>query len=118
MLTLTAAANDRLLDAFDEQAENAYGLRVAARRLEGEDGYEYVMGFDDLRDGDEEIACEGFVVLISPPSQQALCNIVIDYVAVEGGEMAFVFTPNDAFQGSTAGSSCQSGGCNKCGGAA
>lgn len=118
MLTLTAAANDRLLDAFEDQAEDAYGLRVAARRLADEDAYEYVMGFDDLRDGDEEIACDGFVVLVSPPSQQALCNIVIDYVAIEDGEMAFVFTPVDASQEITAGSSCQPGGCNKCGDAA
>ena len=34
MLTLSAAANARLLDALDEQDMDAYGLRVAARYLE------------------------------------------------------------------------------------
>lgn len=116
MLTLSSTANARLLDALDEQDIDAYGLRVAARYLESESRYEYVMGFDDLRDGDEEIPCEGVILLVGPSSQQALANIVIDYVAVEDEQMAFVFTPAKPPQAASSGSSCQTGGCNKCGG--
>ena len=111
MLTLSASANARLLDALDEQDIDTYGLRVAARYLESESRYEYVMGFDDLRDGDLEIPCEGLVLLLAPASQQAMSNIVIDYIAVDDDEMAFVFTPAQA---PVPGSSCQTGGCNKC----
>ena len=111
MLTLSASANARLLDALDEQDIDTYGLRVAARYLESESRYEYVMGFDDLRDGDLEIPCDGLVLLLAPASQQAMSNIVIDYVAVDDNQMAFVFTPDQA---SASGSSCQTGGCNKC----
>ena len=93
MLTLSPAANERLLEALDNQDVDSYGLRVAARYLESESRYEFVMGFDDLRDGDEEIVCNGIVLLVSPVSQQALSNIVIDYAALEEGQMAFIFTP-------------------------
>lgn len=116
MLTLSVAANDRLLEAFDDQNIDSYGLRVAARYLESESRYEFVMGFDDLRDGDEEITCNGIILLVSPASQQALCNIVIDYVAVDDDQMAFVFTPAQTSPPPASGSSCQTGGCNKCGG--
>jgi Fe-S cluster assembly iron-binding protein IscA len=93
MLTLSPAANERLLEALDIQDIDSYGLRVAARYLESESRYEFVMGFDDLRDGDEEIVCNGIVLLVSPVSQQALSNMLIDYAAVEEGKMAFIFTP-------------------------
>ncbi len=114
MLTITAAANARILEALDEQDIDAYGLRVAARylesELESESGYEYVLGFDELRDGDEEVHGEGIVLLIARASQQAMSNLVMDYVAVDGEQMAFVFTPVMA---SAPGASCQTSGCNK-----
>jgi Fe-S cluster assembly iron-binding protein IscA len=116
MLTLSAAANDRLLEALDDQAIDSYGLRVAARYLESESRYEFVMGFDDLREGDVEIACDGIVLLVSPASQQALCNIIIDYVAVDEEQMAFVFTPAQASPAPASDLTCNTGGCNKCSG--
>ncbi len=115
MLTLSTAANARILEALAEQGVDAYGLRVAARYLESEARYEYVMGFDDLREGDQEIPCEGVVLLISPASQTAMSGIVIDYLAVDDGRMAFVFSPLQATQPPQSGSSCQSSGCKKCG---
>jgi Fe-S cluster assembly iron-binding protein IscA len=114
MLTLTATARNRLLDAIDEQNIDSYGLRVAARYLESEARTEYVMGFDDLRDGDEEIVCDELILLVAPASQRALATITIDYVSVDDGQMAFVFTPANASPTGSAESSCQSGGCNKC----
>lgn len=115
MLTLSPAANARIVEALDEQGIDAYGLRVAARYLEGEARYEYVMGFDDLREGDEEIACEGVVLLVSPASREAMANVLIDYVTVDDGRMAFVFSPAPDAEKCAVESSCQSKGCNKCG---
>jgi iron-sulfur cluster assembly protein len=91
MIQLTPAAVRQILAAADEAGMEEALLRVAAR-TDGEGGaVEFGMGFDDRREQDEEILCDGVIVLVSPPSRAALEAVILDYVELSPGEFRFVF---------------------------
>ena len=111
MFTLTAAAAAQISNAAQEQPD-CPALRVAAK-IDDDGGISYGMGFDEEREHDLVIECEGVQLLISPPSQQLLEDATLDFVELHPGEFQFIFiNPNDA--------SCtgreRSGGCGSCGG--
>lgn len=70
-------------------------LRIAARQLPNGE-LEYVMGFDEQRELDLEMAIMGLNILIGHHSRDLLEGYTLDYVALETGEKAFIFVPPNA----------------------
>ena len=91
MISLTDAAARQILLAAEQAGMEEPLLRVAARYDDDADRIEYGMGFDDRREQDEEIECQGVIVLVSPTSRAQLEGTVLDYVEVEPTEFRFVF---------------------------
>ena len=89
MITLTPSAA-RQVRAAAAQAEDAAVLRVAARTL-GDGRVDYGLGFDEWREGDIRVLCEGVAVVIAPPSRALLDGVLLDYVEIAPGDMRFVF---------------------------
>lgn len=92
MITLTPAAVRQILLAADQAGIEEPLLRVAAKYDETGDRIEYGMGFDDRREQDEEIDCEGVIVLVSPTSRPQLEETVLDYVELAPADFRFVFS--------------------------
>ena len=92
MISLTATAARQILLAAEQAGMEEPLLRVAARYDEDGDRIEYGMGFDDRREQDEELECEGVIVLVSPTSRAQLEGTVLDYVEIEPAEFRFVFS--------------------------
>lgn len=92
MITVTPAAARQILLAAENAGIEEPLLRVAARYDETDDDIEFGMGFDERREQDEEIECEGVIVLVSPTSRPQLEGAVLDYVEVEPAEFRFVFS--------------------------
>ncbi len=89
MITLTPSAAERVRAAA-AQSEEAVVLRVAARALD-DGGIDYGLGFDEWREGDIRVLCEGVAVVVAPPSRALLDGVVLDYVEIAPGDMRFVF---------------------------
>ncbi|MDM8567697.1 Fe-S cluster assembly protein HesB [Candidatus Halobeggiatoa sp. HSG11] len=54
------------------------------------------MGFDNVKDDDIRISCEGIEVVYAPSFQNLLEDAVMDFVEIEAGELSFIFlNPND-----------------------
>ena len=117
MITVTALAAEKILQAATDGNAEGMFLRIAAQR--GEDGgIQYGMGFDEQDEEDMLLNSEGITLLVSPQHQNLLNGAVLDFVEMGPGDFRFIFiNPND-----TGGSSCSSssgassGGCGGCGG--
>jgi iron-sulfur cluster assembly protein len=90
MISLTAAAADRIREQGAGEGEEPVHLRVAAR-VDERGAIEFGMGFDEPRAGDAQVACEGVVLLVAPASRELLEDVILDYLEVEPGEYRFVF---------------------------
>ena len=90
MISITAAAAERVRDQGPGDADEPVHLRVAAR-VDETGAVEFGMGFDEPRAGDAEIAAEGVVLLVAPASRELLDGVILDYLEVEPGEFRFVF---------------------------
>jgi iron-sulfur cluster assembly protein len=114
MITITPQAAEQIKQAAVQAGAENLPLRVAAR-LDIDGSIQYGMGFDDERDDDLSLDCEGVTVLIAPSSQGLLNGATLDFVEITPGDLRFIFiNPND-----TGGSSCSSSkgsGCGGCGG--
>jgi iron-sulfur cluster assembly protein len=112
MFTLTPAAASRILESAEQSDAGGMPLRVAAKIEESGD-LSFGLGFDDEREHDFSIECEGLTLLIAPPSQELLTGMGLDFIEVEPGEWQFVFFRTEA-AGSCPPSNC--GGCGSRGG--
>lgn len=111
MFKVTHAAVVQIRNAADSQLD-CPALRVAAK-IDDDGEISYGMGFDDERENDLVIDCEGIQLLISPRSQELLDEATLDFVELRPGEFQFIFiNPKD--------SACtgreRTGGCGSCGG--
>ena len=112
MFSVTSTASQEILAAASRSDAADMALRVAARH--GPDGsIEYGMGFDEPREGDLPLQVRGVNVLIAPPSQPLLDDIVLDFVELEPGQFNFIFTP-EAEAAEKPAKACGSGGCSGC----
>jgi iron-sulfur cluster assembly protein len=91
MISLTPAAAEQVLRAAADAGIEEPLLRVAARLDDTGGEIEYGMGFDDRREQDEEFDCGGVIVLVSPPSRDALAGTVLDFVEMSPGDYRFIF---------------------------
>jgi len=95
MLKITDAALAQIKKSLTD--DNAgLSLRIAAAK-DKDESIQYGMGFDDNKtDDDAVVDFEGLEVLIAPGSRDLLFGATIDYVALDGDTMHFIFiNPND-----------------------
>lgn len=93
--TVTAAAAAQIRRSAEAEAGPAL-LRIAAK-LAADGSVEYGMGFDEERDQDLRLECDGVTVLVGPLSRELLEGATLDFVEMEAGEYQFIFlNPNDA----------------------
>jgi iron-sulfur cluster assembly protein len=108
MFRLTPAAAEQILRTAEIQGDEP-SLRIAAKI--DEDGERvYGVGFDDEREHDLVLDCEGVTILISPRSQELLAGTTLDFVELKPGEFQFVF-----LNSSEPGCAPPAGGCTSCG---
>lgn len=112
MFSVTHRASQEILAAASRSDAADMALRVAARR--SPDGsIEFGMGFDEPREGDMPLQVQGVNLVIAPPSQPMLDDIVLDFVELEPGQFNFIFTPQ-ADAAEKPAKACGNGGCNGC----
>lgn len=94
MITLTPKAAEQIKRDMPphEEGNVVLGLRLGARRLSDGD-IEYVMGVDEQREFDFEIAIFGVNILIGPKSRDLLEGITLDFVEIEPNQFGFIFIP-------------------------
>jgi iron-sulfur cluster assembly protein len=112
MFQLTPAAAAQVVQAAQQQPDQAANpmLRIAAKLDNGE--IVYGMGFDEERENDLVIPADGVTVLIAPPSQPLLDETVLDFLELHPGEFQFIFiNPKDG----PLDTAPQGGGCAGCG---
>lgn len=113
MFTVTPAAAEQILRAAEQQTEGLQEpkLRVAAKF--GEQGdILYGMGFDDEREEDVVLDCDGVAVVIAPPSLALLDGATLDFVEINAGEYQFIFVnPNERSKSSSSCGGCGGGHC-------
>jgi iron-sulfur cluster assembly protein len=111
MFKITAAAAEQIRSAAEGQPDNP-ALRVAAK-VDDDGQISYGMGFDEEREKDLVLDCEGVQLLISQRSQELLEDATLDFVELRPGEFQFIFInpKDDACVGRE-----RSSGCGSCGG--
>lgn len=114
MFQVTAAAAEQIRNAAEAQDESP-ALRVAAK-IDKDGELVYGMGFDEERENDIVIECEGVTVLIAPRSQELLSETTLDFVELHPGEFQFVFMNPKEASCSGRDTQADSGGCGPCGG--
>ncbi len=112
MFTVTTSASQEILAAAARSDAVGMALRVAARQIE-DGSIEFGMGFDEPREGDMPLQVLGVDLLIAPPSQPMLEDVVLDFVELEPGHFTFIFTPEAAAADKPA-KACGNGGCGGC----
>jgi len=98
MITLTSQAAQQVLKAAGQTGAQGSPLRIAAR-VDADGSVQYGMGFDEQREQDMLIHCEGVAVLVSPGSTALLKGVTLDFVEFNPGEFQFIFIPPDAAGG-------------------
>jgi iron-sulfur cluster assembly protein len=93
MFTVTPQAAAKILASASASDAKGMALRLAAQ-ITADGGIDFGMGFDEQRQEDMEIVCEGGVnVLIGPNSWGILKGATLDYVELEPGRFNFIFIP-------------------------
>jgi iron-sulfur cluster assembly protein len=95
MITLTDIGAEKVRDFLAGQPAQAgtAGLRVGVRGG-GCSGFQYVLAFDEKRDGDETFEDKGIVLLVDRPSLPYVSGSVIDFVDGLQGAGFKVDNPN------------------------
>ncbi len=95
MVTLTEKGAEKVNEFLAAQGEqaSAAGLRVGVRGG-GCSGFQYVLAFDEQRDGDTLFEDRGIKLLVDPPSLPYIGGSVIDFVDGLQGAGFKVENPN------------------------
>jgi iron-sulfur cluster assembly protein len=112
MFQVTSAAAEQIRNAAEAQDDEP-SLRVAAK-VDDDGALVYGMGFDEERENDIIIQCEGVTLLISPRSLEYLDEATLDFVELKPGEFQFVFM--NPKEGACSGNTDGPSGCGSCGG--
>ncbi|WP_126455184.1 HesB/IscA family protein [Sulfuriflexus mobilis] len=99
MITITDAALEQIKKSASEGDMAGMSLRIAATK-DKDGNIEYGMGFDNNKtDSDAVVSIGPLDVLIGESSRDLLTGATLDFVAIEGDEMHFIFiNPNDPNQ--------------------
>jgi len=91
MFKITVAAAEQIKTASKEGGVEGMALRFEAK--ENQDGsYAYNMGFDNSKEQDVDMQCEGINVIIDPAYLPLLEETTLDYVELDDEEFHFVFS--------------------------
>jgi len=95
MVTVTDKGAEKIREFLDQQhAEGAVdGLRVGVKGG-GCSGFQYVLAFDEKRDGDEVVVADGITLLVNEESLPYVKGSVIDFVESLMGAGFKVENPN------------------------
>ena len=113
MFTVTPNASQEIQAAAARSHAAGLALRVAARQA-ADGSVEYGMGFDEPREGDMPLQVLGVNLLIAPPSQPMLEDVVLDFVEIEPGQFNFIFADQASASADMPAKACGNGGCNGC----
>jgi len=90
MLKISDSASEQIQAQIKEQNISDLFLRIAAKT--NQDGsFEYGMGFDESNEHDVKIKKDDLIIIIDPQSAELLEDTTMDFVALEDGEMHFIF---------------------------
>ncbi len=104
-LTLTALAQTKMNELFQQVDDNIEGVRVFATPG-GCSGISFGMTFSDaINDNDGVLECEGFKVIVDDGTLQYLRGVEIDFIDRGDGNASFVFNNLQPV----------GGGCSSCG---
>lgn len=92
MIKITDAAAAQIKVASNNPDTFDMVLRVAAYQ-EDDGSVNYGMGFDQEREADEQLICNGVQVLIAASSTPYLQGVTLDFVEMSPGDMRFIFIP-------------------------
>lgn len=96
MFKLTPAAADQVRRAAEQIGTSGMDLRLAARHQANNNGIDYLMGFDEVKEDDIRFQSEGVYILIAPEYAPLLNETVMDFVEMEPGVRQFIFlNPQD-----------------------
>jgi iron-sulfur cluster assembly protein len=94
MITITDRGAEKVREFMAHQSElSIAGLRVGVRGG-GCSGFQYVLAFDEQRDGDEVVETQGLRLLVDGPSVPYVRGSVIDYEESLQGAGFKVENPN------------------------
>ena len=95
MITVTDKGAAKIREFLDQQQASGAvdGLRVAVKGG-GCSGFQYVLAFDEKRDGDEAVDVDGITLLVDPESAPYVKGSVIDFVEEMMGAGFKVENPN------------------------
>ncbi|MDJ0806870.1 MAG: iron-sulfur cluster biosynthesis family protein [Gammaproteobacteria bacterium] len=96
MFKLTPQAAEQVQQAAKQGGTEGMALRFAAHRKE--DGtFDYLMGFDEVKDDDIQFDSEGITIVMEPEQVPLLEETIMDYAELDDGEKQFIFiNPKDA----------------------
>ncbi|MBZ0068064.1 MAG: hypothetical protein K8F26_04545 [Thiobacillus sp.] len=92
MIKITDAAAAQIRVAANNPDVFDMVLRVAAYQ-EDDGSVNYGMGFDQEREADEQLICNGIQILIAASSTPYLQGVTLDFVEMKPGDMRFIFIP-------------------------
>ena len=96
MFKMTEAAANQVRAAAKQGGTEGMALRMAAHKKE-DGSFDYLMGFDQLKDEDLRVTSHGVDVIMAPEFAPLLDQTVMDYVEMEEGDFRFIFlNPKDA----------------------
>lgn len=96
MFKMTETAANQVRAAAKQGGTEGMALRMAARMKE-DGSFDYLMGFDQLKDEDLRVTSHGVDVIMAPEFVPLLEETVMDYVEMEEGDFRFIFlNPKDA----------------------
>jgi iron-sulfur cluster assembly protein len=94
MFEITNNAALQILESAQKTQAEGLALRIEVRETPA-DGFQYLVGFDQIKAEDVHLVCSGVDVIFSQKSKPLLSGAKMDFVAVDG-EMNFIFlNPND-----------------------
>ncbi len=96
MFTLSAAAAEQIKESAKQNQSEGFALRIAAKKnVDG--SFHYGVGFEETtKEDDLAFKSHDITIVIAPQSIQLLNGTEMDYVAMDNGEMQFIFkNPND-----------------------
>jgi iron-sulfur cluster assembly protein len=95
MFKITPRAAEQIRQAANLGGTEGMALRLAAQKKE--DGtFDYLMGFDDIKDEDIQFDTEGVSIVMEPEYFSLLDETVMDFAELDDGEKEFIFiNPKD-----------------------
>jgi len=95
MITITKKAAEEI--SLSTHNPDAQGLVIRFAVDQTDEGFRYLMGFDDRNDGDIHLESNGIEYVLAYEQKVLLEGMVVDYDQIEvGQDYSFVFmNPND-----------------------